>query len=121
MDERLHPHYIAGAEDRAAQTLNPSMSRETWMERLNLRQTVGSAWGANRLESIAKMQAEYAKGITDQRVVKDYKISPSQMYHFQHKDVSGTMVKWTKTIQPELLSQARQQIVSVAEVMRSVF
>ncbi|WP_213506768.1 non-ribosomal peptide synthetase [Paenibacillus faecis] len=121
MDERLHPHYIAGAEDRAAHTLNLSMSREAWMERLNLRQTVGSAWVANRLESIAKMQAEYAKGITDQRVVKDYKISPSQMYHFQHKDVSGTMVKWNKTIQPELLSQALQQIVSVEEVMRSVF
>ncbi|MDR0268640.1 non-ribosomal peptide synthetase [Paenibacillus sp.] len=103
LDERIHPHYLIDEN-----------------EQLHLQQAEGKAWVDCMLDSVARMQESYASGITSRQVVKEYPISPSQIYHFIHKDVSGTMVKWNKVIQPELLRQVLRQIVSVEEVMRSV-
>ncbi len=103
LDERIHPHYLIDAN-----------------EQLHLQQEEGEAWVDRMLDSVARMQESYAGGITSRQVAKEYPLSPSQMYHFIHKDVSGTMVKWNKVIQPQLLQQVIGQIVSVEEVMRSV-
>ncbi|WP_339158297.1 amino acid adenylation domain-containing protein [Paenibacillus sp. FSL W8-0186] len=120
LDERLHPHYLLDARELNEDTRHPSMSREELNARLQLLQTEAAAWVDGMLEQIWHMQELYAQGVTGEQVVKEYGISPSQMYHFKHKDVSGTMVKWNQAIQPDLLRQALQQIVSAEEVMRSV-
>ncbi|WP_460320745.1 amino acid adenylation domain-containing protein [Paenibacillus sp. YSY-4.3] len=120
LDECLHPHYLIDAGELNEDTKHPSMSREELNARLQLQQIGAAAWVEGMLEPIARMQELYAQGITGGQAVKEYGISPSQMYHFKHKDVSGTMVKWNQAIQPELLRQTLQQIVSAEEVMRSV-
>ncbi|MEK4077793.1 amino acid adenylation domain-containing protein [Paenibacillus sp. FSL M7-0656] len=120
LDEKIQPHFIADALSALIPTSERNLSRQELNDQLGLRQTNGADWVETMMNSISRKQKAYAKGITNQPIVKEYDISPSQTYHFKHKDVSGTMVKFGKVIQPELLGRALQRIVSAEEVMRSV-
>lgn len=120
LDERIQPHFIEDASRALASASERILSRQELNDRLGLRQMNGTDWIESIMDSISQKQKEYAQGITNQAVVKEYDISPSQTYHFKHKDVSGTMVKFRKGIQPELLGRALQRVVSAEEVMRSV-
>ncbi|WP_272037596.1 non-ribosomal peptide synthetase [Paenibacillus sp. JJ-100] len=120
LDERIQPHFIADASSALPPVSELNLSKQELNNRLSLRQMNGTDWIESMMDSISQKQKEYAKGITNRTVVKEYDISPSQTYHFKHKDVSGTMVKFRKAIQPELLGRALQRVVSAEEVMRSV-
>ncbi|HEY2491658.1 MAG TPA: amino acid adenylation domain-containing protein [Paenibacillus sp.] len=120
LDHTIQPHYIINFDELPVGYLEQKISRQAFNAILNLQQGQSSHWVDSILAPIERMQALYTDEIIGGQVVKEYDISPSQMYHFKHRDVSGTMVKWHKAIHPERLRQTLQHIVSNEEVMRSV-
>lgn len=123
LGESIQPHYVFAADIPSVHLMEreQSLTREEFNELLNLSKLEADGWVDTMLDPIHSMQEMFAAEITKSHVIKKYEISPSQKYHFKHKDVSGTMVKWNISIQPELLNKAFQQIVSNEEVMRSTF
>lgn len=123
LGESIQPHYLFNADIASFHRLDRehSLTREEFNKLLNLSRSDAESWVDHMIDQIHDMQVNYATEIIESNVIKHYEISPSQKYHFQHKDVSGTMVKWNIAIQPELLSKVLQQIVADEEVMRSTF
>ncbi|OAB38378.1 non-ribosomal peptide synthetase [Paenibacillus glacialis] len=120
LDHTIQPHYIIESVALPEGRMEQVISRQEFNTILNLQQGQSSQWVDSILEPIERMHMTYRDEIIGGHVVKEYDISPSQRYHFEHKDVSGTMVQWTKAIHPERLRQTLQHIVSNEEVMRSV-
>jgi fengycin family lipopeptide synthetase D len=108
------PHYIVEWQDgliggdeealRRAMALEPDISEER-MERM--------------LRNIDGMQEAYAEAVMSRPVETDYPLSPSQRYHLEHPDVSGTIVTWNAPMLRPLMSRAFAHLIEAEDVLRS--
>ncbi|WP_189032142.1 non-ribosomal peptide synthetase, partial [Paenibacillus albidus] len=116
LDNRVHPHYIIEWNG-----VFPSQNggEEEFNSFVQLQQMSSNTSISEMLVEIETMSSDFEKCVVSGKVKDTYKASPSQLYHLEHKDFSGTVMKWDKALNHELLNKTFVHLISSEEVMRS--
>ncbi len=102
-DESIQPHYITwhGEETLRLEKANLEDIKSIWTERID-----------NDLDV-------FSKAILSLGVIERLPVSPTQRYHLQHSDISGTIIPLEKHMNMEYVEESIRQIIREQDLMRS--
>ncbi|NEW07889.1 amino acid adenylation domain-containing protein [Paenibacillus sp. SYP-B3998] len=103
-DEADQPHYITAAseDDLSLETLNVDEVRHEWKQQID------------------SMLEAFVHSILRLPVIDLQPVSPTQSYHLEHDDISGTVMTFEKYLNVKHLEKAIHQVIRNHDLMRSV-
>lgn len=114
--EEIQPHYIVNLDET-------SLKKELIEKDFEFTDIQKSYWEVaidNIFLEIEEKQNQFSNKIIGQKIIDEYDISPSQRYHLQYRDASGTYMVFHKYLNLDTMNEAFQSLIKEQEAMRKI-
>ncbi|NBI30069.1 non-ribosomal peptide synthetase [Chengkuizengella marina] len=117
VDDKIKPHYIV---EWIELIHDLKMSREDFDKVIRSKQLSSHMMLDEILKEIETRHSHLERDLINRKVIDTYQVSPSQKYHLEQKDFSGTAIKWDKYLHKDVLDKAFLHLLSSESTMRSI-
>ncbi|MFS1514462.1 amino acid adenylation domain-containing protein [Chengkuizengella sp. SCS-71B] len=116
VDDKIRPHHIVEWSELIQHS---NLSQQEFDRVIHNKQSCSQTMLDEILNEVEARHLHLERELMNGKVMDMYEVSPSQKYHLEQQDFSGTAMKWDKYLDKDVLDEAFLHLLSSESTMRS--